>query len=140
MSDERTARLVHMTHRKATDIAWVPAGAEHFTGQVWFGPLTPQQKPEDLNVLAVAFSPGARSDWHSHPAGQVLYVVSGIARSQEQGGDTATAGPGDSIQAAPGVVHWHGAAPHAPMMHLSITHGGATEWLPRKVTDAEYDS
>lgn len=125
-------------HRKATDIPWAPAPAEHFTGQAWFGPITPQPGPEDLNVLAVAFEPGARSDWHSHPGGQVLYVVSGIARSREEGGELVTAGPGDSIQASPGVVHWHGAAPHAPMVHLSITHRGATEWLPRKVTDAEY--
>ena len=125
-------------HRKATDIPWAPAPAEHFTGSVWFGPHTPMPGPDDLNVLAVAFSAGARSDWHSHPGGQVLYVVSGIARSAEEGGEVMTAGPGDSIHTAPGVTHWHGAAPHAPMVHLSITHGGATEWLSRKVSDAEY--
>ncbi len=125
-------------HRKATDVPWAAAPAEHFTGQAWFGPHTPTAEPDDLNVLAVAFAPGARSDWHSHPGGQVLYVVSGIARSAEAGGEVVTAGPGDSIDAAPGVVHWHGAAPHAPMVHLSITHGGATAWTDRKVTDEEY--
>ena len=127
-----------MPHRKATEVAWTPAPGEHFTGQAWFGPHTPMSEPDDLNVLAVAFAAGARSDWHSHPGGQVLYVVSGIARIQEESGEVVTAGPGDSIQAAPGVVHWHGAAPHTPMLHLSITHGGATEWLPRKVSDEEY--
>ncbi|MEK7252134.1 MAG: cupin domain-containing protein, partial [Actinomycetota bacterium] len=80
------------------------------------------------------------SDWHSHPAGQVLYVVSGTARVQAEGEQTVVAGPGDAVHAAAGVVHWHGAAPEAPMVHLSITHGGATEWLPRKVTDEEYSS
>lgn len=127
-----------MTHRRATEIAWHPAPGEHFTGTAWFGPHTPESGPDDLNVLAVAFAAGARSHWHSHPGGQVLYVVSGVARSAEDGGDTVTAGPGDTIRVAPGVVHWHGAAPHSPMVHLSITHRGATDWLDRPVTDAEY--
>lgn len=127
-----------MTHHRAEDVPWVPAGDEHFTGQVWFGPLHAPQDAADLNVLGVAFSPGARSDWHSHPAGQVLYIVSGTARIQAEGEEMVTASPGDAIHAAAGVVHWHGSAPDSPMVHLSITHGGATEWLPRKVTDEEY--
>ena len=127
-----------MTHRKATDIPWTEAPAEHFTGKAWFGPHTPTAGPDDLNVLAVGFAAGSRSDWHSHPGGQVLYVVSGIARSREQGGELITAGPGDSIHTAPDVEHWHGAAPNTPMVHLSITHRGATEWTARKVTDEEY--
>ncbi len=129
-----------MTHRKAADVPWTPAGTEHFTGEVRFGPLHAPHKPADLNVLAVGFAAGARSDWHSHPAGQVLYIVSGTARVQAEGEPTVVAGPGDAVHAAAGVVHWHGAAPNGPMVHLSITHGGATEWLPRKVTDEEYGS
>ncbi len=126
-----------MIHRKATAIPWVSAGLDHFTGEVWFGPLHSPADPRDLNVLGVRFSPGARSDWHSHPGGQVLYILDGTARV---GTDEATivAGPGDAVHAASGVVHWHGAGPDAPMTHLSITHNGATEWLPRKVSDQEY--
>ena len=127
-----------MEHRPAEATEWRPAGAEHFTGRVWFGPMHPAAGAEDLDVLGVAFEPGARTDWHTHPAGQVLYVVSGSARIQSKGGDTVVAGPGDVVVSAPGEVHWHGAAPTSPMVHLSITDGGPTEWLPRKVTDEEY--
>jgi len=124
-------------HRKARDVEWKPAGSEHFTGEVSFGPLHVPADGSDLNVLGVRFAPGARSDWHAHPGGQVLYVVEGTARVQAEGEAVVVAGPGDAIHADAGVVHWHGAGPDAPMIHLSITHA-PTEWLPRKVSDAEY--
>lgn len=127
-----------MTHRRAEEIDWSPAGDEHFTGRVWFGSHHEPHDEDDLAVLGVSFEPGARSDWHSHPAGQVLYVVAGRAVVQAEGEPAVVAGPGDAVHAAAGVVHWHGAPPDSPMIHLSITLGGATKWLPRKVSDAEY--
>jgi len=128
-----------MEHHRIEEMDWQPAGEEHFTGQVWFGPVHPSASPETLNVIGVRFDAGARSDWHSHPAGQVLHVVSGTARVHSEGSETITARPGDSVVADPGEVHWHGAAPDGPMIHLSITDGGPTGWLARKVTDAEYE-
>jgi quercetin dioxygenase-like cupin family protein len=118
-----------------SDIAWTPAPEENFTGRVFFGPMS-NQGP--VNMLGVQFEPGARTDWHSHPEGQVLYVVSGAGRVQEDDGTTVDVSAGDVVYTEPGTVHWHGATRHSPMLHLSITTGGATEWLPRKVTDAEY--
>lgn len=129
-----------MEHRDADSVDWAPAGSEHFTGEVSFGPHRSPEDPDDLNLLAVRFEAGARTDWHRHPGGQVLYVVDGTARVQSADGETVEAGPGDSVYAPPGEVHWHGAGPDTPMTHLSITHRGATEWLPRKVTDEEYDA
>lgn len=128
-----------MKHMPAEGVSWFEAGDEHFTGDVWHGKHYPPADPADLNVLGVAFAPGARTDWHSHPAGQVLYVVSGTARVQTEGGEVVEAGPGDAVHAPAGELHWHGATPDSPMTHLSITHGGATEWEARKVTDEEYD-
>lgn len=126
-------------HHESTDgVAWQVAPAENFTGNVWFGPLHAPSDAADLNVLGVRFEAGARTDWHSHPAGQVLYIVEGTARVQTEAGETVDAGPGDAVHAPAGELHWHGASPDAPMVHLSITHGGATEWAPRKVTDDEY--
>jgi quercetin dioxygenase-like cupin family protein len=120
------------------EVEWVPAGEANFTGAVQFGPMYSPADAADLDVLGVRFEAGARTDWHSHPAGQVLYIVSGGARVATEGGHTVEAGPGDTVYAPAGEVHWHGAAPDGPMTHLSITHGGATEWVARKVTDEEY--
>jgi quercetin dioxygenase-like cupin family protein len=124
-----------MHHTAAEKIAWIPAPGEHFTGRVWFGPLSNTE--EGINALAVQFEPGARTDWHSHPEGQVLYVVHGAGMVQNDVGTTVEVSPGDVVYAPPGEVHWHGAAPASPMMHLSLTIGSAS-WEPRKVTDEEY--
>lgn len=127
-----------MEHTKAEDIPWEAAPGEHFTGKVLFGPLS--QVEGALNALAVQFEPGARTDWHTHPAGQVLYVVNGAGLVQRDDGTTVEFSAGDVVYAPPGERHWHGARPNSPMMHLSLTTGGATEWLPDKVSDDQYHS
>lgn len=127
-----------MEHRRNASIEWTKAPAENFTGDVWFGPLSQDGGPEGLNALGVQFAPAARTDWHTHPDGQVLYVVSGAGLVANDAGDRAEIAAGDVVYSPPGEVHWHGAGPDGPMMHLSLTTGGATEWKPRKVTDEEY--
>lgn len=126
-----------MDVRSANSIPWAAAPAANFTGRVLFGPISGDGT---VNMLGVSFEPAARTDWHSHPDGQLLYIVSGVGRVGDDDGTTAEVGAGDTVYAAPGQVHWHGASPHSPMTHLSITTGGATEWLPRKVTDDEYSA
>ena len=85
-----------MELKPAEAIDWTLAGDEHFTGEVWFGPLS-HATPEGLEVLAVHFVPGARTDWHTHPEGQVLYCVSGAGRVQNDDGETVTISPGDVV-------------------------------------------
>lgn len=118
-------------------IRWTPAPTEHFTGKVWFGALSNVEG--QINALAVQFEPGARTDWHTHVNGQVLYVVSGAGLVQTQDGVTVQISAGDVVHAAAGEVHWHGAGPASPMMHLSLTSGGPTTWGTDKVTDEEYN-
>lgn len=125
-----------MEHRSADALEWTAAPEEHFTGDVWFGPLS--QVEGALNAAGVQFSPGARTDWHSHPKGQVLYVVSGSGYVMNESGERAAIVSGDVVYASPGELHWHGATPDSPMFHLSLTTGGATEWEPRKVSADEY--
>ena len=126
-----------MEHTPTQDHVWVDAPAENFTGPVKFAHMS--HKTEDgLNVLGVHFDAGARTNWHTHPDGQVLYVVGGEGLVQTDGGDTVEVEAGDVIYSPPGEVHWHGARADSPMMHLSLTTGGATKWLPRAVTDDEY--
>ncbi len=87
------------------------------------------------------FTSGARTAWHAHPLGQVLHVTEGTGRVQRKGGAVTEIRAGDTVHAEPGEVHWHGAAPHSPMTHLTIQEaspdGIATEWLDH-VTDSEY--
>lgn len=126
-----------MEHWKPGDIEWDRAPAGNFTGEVLFGPV---RSDGVLNILAVSFSPGARTDWHYHPDGQVLYVTNGAGLVQNDEGSAIEISTGDLVHAPPGEVHWHGALPDSPMTHLSHTTGGGTVWEPRKVTEEEYAS
>jgi quercetin dioxygenase-like cupin family protein len=128
-----------MDHTPAADIRWEDAGDEHFTGRVWFGPLSKAPDP-GLNALGVLFEPGARTDWHTHPEGQVLYIASGSGRVQKDDGETVEVSAGDVVYSPAGETHWHGATERSYLMHLSLTTGGPTEWLPDKVSDEDYGS
>ena len=126
-----------MDHKRSHDIDWKPAPEENFTGRAWFGPLSKVPDP-GLNALGVLFEPGARTDWHTHPDGQVLYIASGAGRVQTENGETVEVAAGDVVYSPAGEKHWHGAAEHSYMMHLSLTTGGPTEWVDEKVTDEDY--
>lgn len=125
--------------RTAESIEWVPSSAENFTGRAWFGAMAEPERDGGLTVLGVLFEPAARTNWHFHPDGQVLYVVSGSGYVQSEDGRTERVGPGDTVQTPAGDVHWHGAAGDSFLVHLSLTTGSATEWLPRSVTQAEFE-
>lgn len=127
-----------MEHVISSQIAWEPAPEENFTGEVWFGPLAPPAHEAALNALAVMFSPGARTAWHRHVEGQVLYVAHGSGIVANRTGDRVHVTAGDTVVIPSGEVHWHGASPHSHMMHLSLTTGGPTEWVGGKVSDEDY--
>jgi quercetin dioxygenase-like cupin family protein len=131
---------MHMHNNSSAKTPWVPAPREHFTGDVWFGDMSSSEDEDGQKVLGVQFAPGSRTDWHSHPAGQVLYVVSGRGTVANKAGERIEMASGDTVTTPANELHWHGASPDAPMFHLSITHGGATEWSPEKVTDEDYNS
>ena len=128
-----------MEHTTAQDLAWDPSPEEYFTGRAWFGPLADPQQEDGLTALGVQFEPGARTHWHSHPGGQVLYVASGAGYVQKRDGETVAISSGDIVVTPPGEVHWHGARPNSPMMHLSLTTHGSTQWQGPVSAD-EYDS
>lgn len=127
-----------MEHRTAHAQKWQRADEQNFTGRAFFGPMTPLPEPGDINMTEVLFEPGARTDWHSHPGGQALYVVTGSGVVQNESGHTVRVGPGDVVYAPPGEVHWHGAGRDSFMVHFSVTAGGPTEWTNRKVSDEQY--
>lgn len=92
----------------------------NFTGEVWLAPLS-EQKELNVPMANVTFEPGCRNSWHSHKAGQLLIATAGIGYYQEKGKSTRRLFPGDIVEIAPDVVHWHGAAPDSWFAHIAIT-------------------
>ena len=128
-----------MEHTPVGAFDWKRGSAETFTGSVWSSPMS--RAPErTVATIGVMFEPGARTFWHSHPDGQVLYVASGSGRVVNGDGQVVAIAAGDVIYTPAGERHWHGAAPNSYLMHISITTGGATVWEPRAVTDEEYNA
>lgn len=114
--------------------------ADYFTGNVRVDPLFPANASTPVSAGAVTFEPGARSAWHTHPAGQRLIVTAGAGLTQEWGGPIVEIRAGDVVLCPPGVKHWHGASHTSAMTHIAVTgtlNGKNVEWM-EKVTDEEY--
>ena len=114
--------------------------AEFFTGTVSVTPAFPATDGIQASGGHVTFQAGARSAWHTHPAGQHLLVTAGVGLTQEWGKPIQEIKAGDVIWCPPGIKHWHGASPESPMTHLAITgalNGKYVDWL-EKVSDEQY--
>ncbi|MCB0642950.1 MAG: cupin domain-containing protein, partial [Phaeodactylibacter sp.] len=57
-----------------------------FSGSVRIDPLFPKTEATRAAGALVTFEPGARTAWHTHPAGQTLIVTSGLGWVQREGG------------------------------------------------------
>lgn len=116
------------------------APADWFTGTVWQDPIVEAAEPARVRAVTVQFDAGARTNWHTHPLGQTLHVVSGMGLAQSWEGQAITLNPGDTLWIPPGEKHWHGAAPQNRMTHIAIQEaldGKAVDWL-EPVTDEQY--
>jgi len=114
--------------------------AHNFTGSVVIDPLFDASEHTHATGGLVTFEPGARTAWHTHPAGQTLIVTSGTGWVQESGGERRQIQPGDVIWIPPNVKHWHGATTTNRMSHIAITNmldGRNVDWL-EQVSDVEY--
>lgn len=118
------------------------APADYFTGTVWVNMLVPNDAIFHCQIGNVVFQPGARNNWHTHPAGQILIVTDGTGYYQEKGKPVQLLRKGDVVTILPGVVHWHGATPDSEFTHIAVNANGQhgiVDWLER-VTDEEYNS
>lgn len=110
---------------------------QYFIGQSYLNPLT----KERVGTANVTFEPGCRNNWHiHHKGGQILLVTAGRGYYQEWGKPAQELKPGDVVNIAPEVKHWHGAAPDSWFAHIAIevpAEGSSNEWL-EPVTDEEY--
>nr|WP_236025590.1 cupin domain-containing protein [Algoriphagus oliviformis] len=88
----------------------------------------------------VTFEAGARTAWHTHPAGQTIIIQSGLGCVQKEGGPIIEVGPGDVVYFEPEEKHWHGASPKSAMSHLAIQEevdGKVVTWM-EQVSDEQY--
>ncbi len=119
------------------------ADPARYSGEVWTDPLVEGAAPGNVNVARVAFSPGARTAWHTHPFGQILVVVSGVGLVCRAGEPAFRLRAGDSVAIAPGERHWHGATPDHAFTHYAIqgaeSDGRMADWQ-ELVGDAGYQA
>lgn len=116
------------------------APPEHFTGKARVAPLFSPTAPARASAAYVTFTPGARTDWHTHPLGQTLVVTEGSGQIQFWDGPIQRIERGDVVTIPPGQKHWHGASATAAMTHLAIQEqvdGKSVAWL-EKVSDTQY--
>ena len=119
-----------------------PGPAEHFTGRAWNIGLVNDDTVYNTVIGNVYFEPGARSNWHTHPSGQVLIITGGVGYYQEKEQPRRTMRKGDVIKCPPNVMHWHGASRDTGLQQLYIlpkTENGIVQWL-QPVTDEEYNN
>ena len=105
-----------------------------FTGVVWADPVMPTT--DGVTINNVSFNPGARTHWHHHEVGQVLYVTAGSGWICLEGSEPRAIRQGDTVWIGPGERHWHGANSKHFMVHTA-TSIGQTLWQ-EAVTDADY--
>lgn len=108
-----------------------PAPATTFTGQ------SSRMETTGMAMGRRRFEAGARSYWHTHPEGQLIFVEQGRARVQRKGEPIKDLAKGESDFTGANIPHWHGAAPDQFAVQASISFGGIGPWLDA-VTDAEY--
>jgi quercetin dioxygenase-like cupin family protein len=116
--------------------------ADWFTGSVSQDPIVEAEAPARVRAAVVRFDPGARTNWHTHPLGQTLYVIEGSGLAQTMGGPIQEIRAGDTVWIPPGEKHWHGAAPGTAMTHIAIHEaldGKHVDWM-EPVTDAQYQA
>ncbi|MYM61895.1 cupin domain-containing protein [Pseudomaricurvus sp. HS19] len=113
---------------------------EYFTGDVKVDMLFPGNDTAHYGGAYVTFQPGARTAWHSHPAGQHMVVTSGTGLTGTRDGKVITISEGDALWCPPGIDHWHGATAESAMTHLVVTASkdGANVVWKEQVTDEVY--
>jgi quercetin dioxygenase-like cupin family protein len=130
----------------AQDASLFPKGeigknTDNYTGTIWLNELSKPDSIYKFGIAQAVYAPGSKLDWHIHPGGQILLITDGTGYYQEKGKLVQIVHKGDVIKCAPGVEHWHAAAPNSSFAYVAISPSekGKTIWL-KKVTDEEYNS
>lgn len=119
-----------------------PLPKDWFSGNAFLTPLVSKDKNNEFSAGSITFEPGARTNWHTHPKGQVLLVIEGNGFYQEKGKPAQAIKKGDVVNIPENLEHWHGASATSKMVHIAITNYKddiQVTWL-QPVTEEEYRS
>jgi 4-carboxymuconolactone decarboxylase len=114
----------------------------NFVGSVFIKMIVTKDSIFNTQMANVTFEPGARTNWHYHPSGQILIITDGVAYYQEKGRPKQILSKGQIVKCPPGVTHWHGATRNGAMTHIAFSPNlelGGVVWL-QKVKDEEYEN
>ena len=147
VNQSETEEVTQVNNQELTDDVQIfkkgeQAPSENFTGTAWVTNLVAPDSVYTTATGSVIFEAGARTNWHSHPPGQLLLVTEGVGYHQIQGQPKETIRKGDVVKCPPNVSHWHGATPDSSMTHIYIvpnTDEGVVNW-GEPVTDEEFSN
>lgn len=134
-----STELTHQISQAGSSASNVGSHAT-FTGKVRHDSISRPDADSPYSVSYVTFEPGARTFWHTHPAGQRMLIVFGKGLIGDENGNVHVVRPGDNVWCPPGLKHWHGAAPDTAMVHMVITNmkGGKNVTWMEEVSDKDY--
>src|SRR5436190_17469852 len=112
-----------------------------FRGNAFITPLIAKDRNNEFSVGSIFFEPKARTNWHTHPKGQILLVIEGEGYYQEKDKPARKIKKGDVVNIPENIEHWHGASNNSTMTHIAITNFKndiQVTWLDA-VSDKEFD-
>lgn len=118
------------------------SSSDNFTGRVWVNIMGASDSTLHARFGNVTFEPKARTNWHSHPGGQILLITKGRGYYQALGQPARLLNKGEVVEIPRNVMHWHGAVPDSEFAHIAIslnTDDGGADWSG-PVTDEEYNN
>ena len=98
-----------------------------FSGDVVITSLMSAASQMDPEISTLTYGEGVISKWHTHPGGQMLYVLSDSALIGSVATGTMRAAKGEFFATPANERHYHGSIEGEPAQLLSLT-WGVTKW------------
>lgn len=114
--------------------------SSNFSGTVWLKMMGANDSTLHASFGNLTFERKARTNWHSHPGGQILFITEGKGFYQAKGQPVRKLQKGDVVEIQRNVVHWHGASPDSELAHIAVNLNTGDDGAIRlgPVTDEEY--
>lgn len=101
--------------------------ADRYSGPALIETLKSATSPKDPDVLHCHYERGVVTNWHSHPGGQLLYVLSETGVIGTDGDGEVTLTKGELVNVPPVERHYHGSTLDSDSEFLVLT-WGVTKW------------